>query len=224
MKTQTIVLSGAFALATALSLSLWAQEGKPGSGPEVTPTQKEMPRRGAGPAAAATKGDLFEVDPVHTTVIFKIQHMGVSNFYGRFDDASGSVSLDAADPANDTFNIQVKADSLDTNNKKRDSDVTSPSFFNVAEFPTISFKSTKTAKAGANSYNVTGDLNFHGITKSITVSLVLTGPKQTQMGNRTGFETTFTIKRTDYGMDTYVANGGLSDEVQITISGEAVKK
>ena len=113
-----------------LSLSLWAQEGRPGSGPEVTPTQKEMPRRGSGPAAAVTsKGDLFEIDPVHTTVIFKIQHMGVSNFYGRFDEVSGSVSIDAADPTNDSFDIQVKADSLDTNNKKRDSDIASPSFF-----------------------------------------------------------------------------------------------
>lgn len=220
MKTRTIVLSGAFGLAMLLSVNLAAQEGKPG-GRDVAPVQKELPQRTSG--QAATNADTFEIDPVHTTVIFKIQHMGVSNFYGRFNDVTGSVGIDAANPTNDSLVVQVKAASLDTNNKQRDRDVTSPSFFNATEFPTISFKSTKVAKAG-DGYAVTGDLTFHGVTKPITVNLTLNGPKQTPMGNRVGFETTFTIKRTDYGIDTYVANGGLGDEVQITVSGEGVKK
>ena len=206
MKTRLAlgVLAVGSAIALSAALGLAPQEVKPAPAPAATPQS----------ASAET----FKIDPVHTSVIFKIQHMGVSNFYGRFNDASGSYSLD---PANGNIDVVVKTASLDTNNKKRDSDVLGPNFFNGTEFPTITFKSNKISKAG-DKLTAAGDLSFHGVTKPITVTLATVGPKQTRMGTRSGFETTFTIKRSDYGF-AQAGQDGLGDEVQLTISVEGTQ-
>jgi polyisoprenoid-binding protein YceI len=99
--------------------------------------------------------------------------------------------------------------------------VLGPNFFNATEFPTITFKSNKLTKSGDN-LTAAGDLNFHGVTKPITVTLATVGPKQTRMGTRSGFETTFTIKRSDYGF-AKAGQDGLGDEVQLTISAEGTQ-
>jgi polyisoprenoid-binding protein YceI len=173
--------------------------------------------------SASAGAESFGVDTVHSSVVFKIQHMGVSNFYGRFNDISGSYNLDQATPANSAFDFQVKTESVDTKNSKRDGHLKSPDFFNAGEFPIISFKSTKVAKAGDNQLRVNGDLTLHGVTKPINTTLTLFPAKQTPQGYKGGFETTFKIKRTDFDMDTFVAEGGLGDDVEITVAVEGQK-
>jgi polyisoprenoid-binding protein YceI len=180
-------------------------------------------RENTAPKSGSTGSESFEIDSVHSSVVFKIQHMGIANFYGRFNDISGTYSIDAANPASSNFDIHVKTDSVDTKNAKRDGHLKSPDFFNAAEFPEIAFKSTKVSGEG-NNLKVTGDLTLHGVTKPATVNLALFPAKQTPQGYKSGFETTFTIKRTDFDMDTYVAEGGLGDEVQITVAGEGLKR
>lgn len=199
---------GIVALVAALGLSLGFAAAHEGA-PEPAP---------AGEAVG------FEVDNVHSSVIFKISHMGVANFYGRFNDIQGTYTLDEADPSASHFDFQVKADSVDTKNSKRDGHLKSADFFNVAEYPTISFKSAKITRTGETKANVTGDLTFHGVTKPITLDMQIFTAKQTAQGYKGGLETTFTIKRSDYGMDTYVANGALGDEVTITVAVEAARK
>jgi polyisoprenoid-binding protein YceI len=171
----------------------------------------------------AVKAETLNIDPVHSSIIFKIRHMGASNFYGRFNDASGSFTIDSANPANSKFDVTVKTGSVDTNNQERDDHLKSPDFFNAAEFPTITFKSSKVAKSSGDKLSVSGDLTVHGVTKPITVELTHTPGKKTLMGHRGGFEAKFTIKRTDFGMDTYVANGGLGEDVELIVSVEGVK-
>ena len=167
--------------------------------------------------------DNYKVDPVHSSVIFRIQHAGVSYFYGRFNDKEGTISVDEADPTKDTFDVSIKADSLDTASPARDKHVKSADFFSVQEFPTIQFKSKSVKSAGDKKLDVTGDLTLHGTTKEITVTLEQTGMADIpRMGKRVGFEGTFTIKRSDYGMNKMLDM--LGDEIKLMVSIEAAKQ
>jgi polyisoprenoid-binding protein YceI len=174
-------------------------------------------------ASSVHAADTYKVDPVHSSVIFRIQHAGVSYFYGRFNDKDGTVTVDESDPTKDSFDVSVKADSIDTNQPNRDKHLKSGDFFSTQEFPAISFKSTAVKAAGDNKLEVTGDLTLHGATKSITVTLDRTGTADIpRMGHRTGFEGTLTIKRSDYGMNKML--DVLGDEVKLMISIEAAKQ
>lgn len=175
----------------------------------------------ANPPAAAQAGadQSFTIDGVHSSVMFRIEHMGVCNFYGAFKNVSGTYTLGQT-PA---FNIAVKTDSVDTRNADRDTHLKSPDFFNAIEFPEITFKSTGAEKSG-ETWKVNGDLTLHGVTKPITVDMKVWPAKTTPRGTVSGFETMFTIKRSDYGMDYGVAQGALGDEVSIVIGGEGGAK
>ena len=171
----------------------------------------------ATPLCAA---DTYKVDPVHATVIFRINHLGTSWVYGRFDEVSGTFTVDEQKPE---FDLSVNVDSVDTNNKQRDTHVKSADFFSAKEFPTITFKSTSVTSTGEKKFDVTGDLTLHGVTKSITVPLEFVGAAETKMaGPRAGYEAHFSIKRSDYGMDKMV--GMVGDEVYLTVSFEGVKQ
>src|SRR5258708_35450568 len=127
---------------------------------------------------------------MHTAATFKIAHVGLSWTYGRFNEVTGAFTVDAADPGKTSFTLNIKTESVDTNNKKRDDHLRSPDFFNVKQFPAITFKSTKVALAKDKSYVVTGDLTMHGETKSI--SLNLKGGKEVEFPKgtkRVGFPT-----------------------------------
>ena len=172
-------------------------------------------------AAPSRAGDEYTIDGMHASVTFKISHVGLSYIHGRFDDFSGTFTVDPA-AANCSFNMTIKAESIDTNNKKRDDHLRSGDFFNAKQFPTITFKSTA-VQTGKDGYDVTGDLTMHGVTKQVT--LALTGgktvefPKGTQ---RTGFTTDVVLKRADFGIDKFP--GMLGDEVHVAVSFEGTGK
>jgi polyisoprenoid-binding protein YceI len=172
-------------------------------------------------AAAPARADDFALDAMHSGVTFKISHLGLSWIYGRFNDFSGDLTLDP-DTGKCAFAMTIKAESIDTNNAKRDEHLRSPDFFNAKQFPVITFKSTS-VKAVDGGYEVTGDFTMHGVTKPITFP-VLGGrkaefPKGVQ---RTGYTTELTLKRSEFGMDKFAE--ALGDEVRISISFEATKK
>jgi polyisoprenoid-binding protein YceI len=169
------------------------------------------------------RADDYKVDPVHSSVIFRIKHANVSFFYGRFNDKQGTVTVDESDPSKDSFDISIKTESFDSNNPARDKHVKSADFFSAQEFPTIHFKSTSVKPVGDNKLEVTGDLTLHGTTKPITVTMDRIGTADVpRMGRRTGFETTFTIKRSDYGMNKML--DVLGDEVTLMVGIEAAKQ
>lgn len=173
-------------------------------------------------AAPLRAADTFKVDPVHSSVLFSIKHLGVTDFYAVFKDISGTVSFDKEDPSKSSIELTIPVESLDSRNPKRDQHLKSPDFFNAEQFPTLSFKSTKVEGSG-DVYQVTGDFTLHGVTKSITIEFKK-GPDGKGMGGEVvaGGETRFTIKRSDYGMD--FMQGALGDEVNIIVSIEAVKQ
>jgi polyisoprenoid-binding protein YceI len=172
---------------------------------------------------AARAADTYQVDPVHSSLVFRIKHMNIGYIYGRFNDLAGGFVFDDKDPAGSSFEFHVKADSVDTANAKRDQHLKSPDFFSVKEFPEISFKS-KEVRAGKEewTYEVTGDLALHGITKPITIKLHHVGSGKDPFGGfRSGFEANFTVKRSDFGMK---AMPGLGDDVWVLFGFEGVKK
>jgi polyisoprenoid-binding protein YceI len=176
---------------------------------------------GIGMVAA---GDDYDLDPAHSGVTFQIKHAEVSWIPGRFDAFSGEFTLDTADPAKSSFKMTIKADSIDTNNAKRDGHLKSPDFFNTKQYPTIEFASTSVAPK-ADGYEVTGTLTLHGETKPVTFKLqggnMTEFPKGKQ---RTGFTTSLKVKRTDFGIGTKFGEKMLGDDVYVTISFEGTKK
>lgn len=177
------------------------------------------------PAAALAKPQTFEVDGGHSSVTYRINHAGVANFYGRFNDISGSVMWDSGTPDLNSFNVTIAADSIDSNSKDRDTHLKSPDFFNSKQFPSITFAS-KSIKANGSAFELAGDLTLLGKTKPVKAALTLTGEKDIggRMGYRAGWEATFTIKRSDFGMTYGIDQGMLGDEVAVTVAIEGVRK
>ena len=171
-----------------------------------------------------TTPETYKVDGVHSSIIFRIDHMGIAPFYGAFTDVSGTYQYDPDHPERSSFNIVVKTDSVDTRNENRDNHLKSPDFFNAVEYPEITFKSTKVLPAGKNKLKVTGDLTLHGQTQPVEVDMTLVGRSETKQGFKSGFDVTFAFKRSDFGMDTYVAEGGLGDEVKLMIGLEGARQ
>jgi polyisoprenoid-binding protein YceI len=172
-------------------------------------------------AFAARAADTYTGDPVHSSLIFKSTHLNnTSNVYGRFNGPKATITVDNNELTGVEASVETK--NVDTGVEKRDNHLRSPDFFNAAEFPQITFKSTNVKKTGDNQYEVTGDLTLHGVTKSITATVAKTGESDSkQMGHRTGWESTFKVKRSDYGMNNMI--GMVGDEVEVTIAIEAKK-
>jgi polyisoprenoid-binding protein YceI len=225
MKTSTIVLSVVAVLGGVGAVAAW--RGMDCSSCKVAATTPAaVVTTVANPAPAASGA--FTVDAVHSGVLFRIKHMGVSYFHGRFNDFSGTFHLDGDDAAKSALNVTVKADSIDTGNAGREKHLKSADFFSTAEFPEITFTSTSVKKTGDHTYDVTGDLTMLGAKKSVTATVTHVGtaqaPAQMGGGEVSGVEATFTIKRSDFGMNYGIDKGALSDEVQMTIALEGKRK
>lgn len=200
--------------ASALSLALAAGSYAALSSTAAQPAVETK----TAPAPAAAGAKTFKVDSAHSSVFFKIKHMNAANFYGRFNKVEGSFDL-----AGNVLEATVDAASVDTNSTGRDNHVKSPDFFSVKEFPTITFKGTSFTKKDDTNWEVKGDLSFHGKTKEVVLNVANTGQGPGRGGGTVaGIETTFTIKRSDFGMDFMLK--GLSDDVTLTISLEGGAK
>ena len=167
--------------------------------------------------------ETYTIDGSHSFVTFRVKHMNVSYAYGRFNDISGEFTFDSAKPEAGSVNVTIKADSVDTNQPKRDQHLKSPDFFDAKQFPKITFKSTSIRKSSENEYELTGDLTLHGVTKSITTRLERVGTgKDPRGGTMTGFEAVFSVNRSDYGIN--FMPGGLGEEVRIMVAIEGGRK
>jgi polyisoprenoid-binding protein YceI len=175
-----------------------------------------------GGAALAQDAETYALDPAHSALTFKISHLGLSWVHGRFDDLSGQFTVDRQNPANSSFELATKTESVDTNNRKRDDHLRSPDFFNSKQFPGVTFKSTA-VRPGKDGYEVTGDLTLHGVTRPVT--FVVSGGKTAEFPpgvHRTGFSGELSIKRSDFGITKYA--GAVGDNVYIEMSFEGTKK
>jgi polyisoprenoid-binding protein YceI len=174
--------------------------------------------------------DSWQIDPMHTSVEFTVRHMMISNIKGVFEKTLGTVTVEGSDPTSAKIDATIDASSIDTRVDRRDEDLKSPNFLDVAKYPTITFKSTKVEAAGEGKWKVTGDLTLHGVTKSVVLDVESSGaPIKDPFGNtRAGASATTKINRKDFGL-TYnktLETGGVmvGDDVAISIDVEAIKK
>jgi polyisoprenoid-binding protein YceI len=171
---------------------------------------------------AAPRGEHdWKIDPVHSSVVFRIQHAGASWFYGSFGRIRGTFTLDPKEPAAGTIAVEIEAASVSTHDQKRDDHLRSPDFFDAKQYPKIAFTSTKIAADG-DALAVTGELELLGKKRPVTMRVEKTGEGEMQGQKRVGYEATFTIKRSDFGMDYGLAKKALGDEVRITAGIAAV--
>ncbi len=179
---------------------------------------------------AASVAPSYEVDGVHSGVVFSVRHAGVSNFHGRFNELNGSFSFDPSDPTSGSFTAEIPLASVDTGNEKRDEHLKAADFFNARQFPVASFTSTSVSATDApDVYAVEGDLTLHGVTKPIEAHIHWVGTGSFRGKDVAGFDAKFSIKRSDFGITTDLApdggeGGGLGNTVDITIFVEGVKQ
>jgi polyisoprenoid-binding protein YceI len=172
----------------------------------------------------------WEFDPNHTGVHFKVRHLMVSSVRGEFEKVSGKIVYDEADVTKSAADITIDAASVNTRVAKRDADLRSPNFLDVAKHPTITFKSKRVEKAGNGTLKMTGDLTIHGVTKEVV--LTIEGPtpaiKDPWGNQRVGGQATTKINRKDFGLvwNAALETGGVAvgDEVEITIDVEIYRK
>jgi len=173
-----------------------------------------------GQAAAAGGAKKFDLDPVHSMVIFRISHLGVGAIYGRFNEPTGTYNIDMANPSASFFEIALDTSKVDTASERRDNHLKSPDFFNAKQFPSITFKSASVEKSGEKKMKVHGALTMLGVTKVIDAELEFLGEGKTMQGYKSGFEAEFTIKRSDFGMMKYIEEKALGDEVKLIVTVE----
>ena len=171
----------------------------------------------------------WEIDPSHSTAMFSVRHAMISTVRGHFNVISGTLHIDEQNPANSSVDAQADASSIDTRDERRDGHLKSPDFFDAAQFPTITFKSTKVEPTGGNEYNVTGDLTMHGVTKPVTFKAEYSGQGKDAYGMlRTGISAKARVNREDWGLTWNAAleAGGVmvSKEVNIEIDLESINK
>lgn len=164
----------------------------------------------------------YAVDAGHSMGIFSIRHMGVANFYGRFNNVTGELSLDLEDPARSTVKIDIDPTSVDTNDEKRDAHVRSPDFLDAAAHPELGFVSRSVTRTAADRFEVTGELSLAGVTRQLTTEVVIVGAGDTFFGDyRMGAEARFAIDRRDFDME--ALQGGLGNRIDFIVSLETIQ-
>jgi polyisoprenoid-binding protein YceI len=180
----------------------------------------------AAPGFARAEPMSWNIDPVHSSVTFKIRHL-VSRVQGEFKEFSGTITYDPADAAAGSVEVVIAAASIDTKNDNRDKDLRSAKFFDVETYPDITFKSTKVEKTEDGDLKVSGDLTMHGITRPVVLDAEFLGSGPHPRGGQVaGFSATTTLNRKDFGItwNRVLDAGGtlLGDDVQVEINLEAV--
>ncbi len=175
-------------------------------------------------APAAYAADTFNADPAHTQTIFAINHLGYSTVTGTFHDIKGTLLLDEQHPTASRVDMTIGTGSVDTGVPARDDALRSDQFFNVAQFPAMTFQSKRVVKTGDKTADVYGDLSIHGVTRSVMLKTTFNRAGPDQMRNNAtvaGFSATTSIKRSDFGMKTFLPYIG--DDVMVTLNFEGIK-
>jgi len=177
----------------------------------------------ADPAAPPAGG--YTIEPTHARVLFAVEHFGISTWYGDFTHVSGVLTLDPKTPAASRVEVSVPTDSLSTTNAGLDATLKGPDWFDVARFPTMTFRSTKVTLTGSDRASVEGELSLHGVTRPVTLEARFKGafgPNAIAKSYMIGFEVRGRIKRSDFGISRYA--GTIGDDVDLIISAPFERK
>ncbi len=178
---------------------------------------------------ATTGLSTWNIDPAHSAAEFKVRHMMISFVTGKFSGLSGVLKLDENNYADSTVEVSIPAASVRTVDDKLDAHLKEADFFDVANFPTLTFKSTSIRSLGDRAYEVRGDLTIRGVTKSVTLSVDdVSVPSKDPWGNqRIGLSASAKVNRKDFGFvwNAPLEFGGVlvGDEVAITLDVQFIK-
>ena len=181
-----------------------------------------------GLCADAAYAAQYNIDPDHSTVGFKIKHLAISTVSGVFTVFNGKVKFDPSAISSSSVEAVIQAGSINTQQAKRDEHLRSADFFDAVKFPEMRFVSRSVKEISTNSFDVTGDLTMHGITKPVTLAVTYQGDVKDPWGNqRAAFSATTQLRRKDYGIAYNAATetGTLlvGDEVSINLDIECVR-
>jgi polyisoprenoid-binding protein YceI len=180
-----------------------------------------------GAVLTARADDTYKIDPAHSSISFKVRHF-FSYVSGNFTKFDGTINVDPDHPDKSSVTATIDTASVDTKNERRDEDLRSADFFDVAKYPSITFKSKNVKQTGTDSGDIVGDLTMHGVTREVTLHVKFLG-KGMGMGGKavSGWQvTTEPIKRSDYGLVWSKLIQGtalVGEEVRISIDVEADK-
>jgi polyisoprenoid-binding protein YceI len=178
--------------------------------------------------AAVAAQTTWSIDAAHSSVEFAVKHLMISTVRGRFPDLTGTVQLDSEHPNNSTIDVAVNVASIDTRQEQRDEHLRSADFFDVANFPALTFKSTRVRRDG-DDFQIDGELTIRGVTRPVTLHATEEGRTRDPWGGeRIGYSATTKINRRDFGLtwNQVLEAGGFAvgDEVKITVDVELVKQ
>jgi polyisoprenoid-binding protein YceI len=165
----------------------------------------------------------YTVDPSHSRIGFVARHAMVTKVRGSFNEFEGTGYFDAEDPTNSKAQLTIETSSIDTRNADRDGHLKSNDFFDMKNYPQITFVTTAVGQVDADNYRVTGDLTIKGVTKPVTVDVEYTGTAVDPFGNtRIGFEGKTTVNRKDWGVNWNAAleAGGVLVSEKVTLEFE----
>jgi polyisoprenoid-binding protein YceI len=174
--------------------------------------------------AAPLYATTYTIEPDYTQAVFRWNHLGFSNPAAQFSQGQGTLEFDPAAPTRASVQVTIPLSSLNTGVPALDEHLRSEDFFEVTKFPTASFRSTRVEPGmGKDRLKVTGELNLHGVTRPVTLDVVVlkvgSNPR-TQLAT-VGFEATTTLKRSDFGLGAFVPQ--VSDEIRLQISSQGVE-
>jgi len=174
--------------------------------------------------SAAAEVQTWQIDPNHTAAQFSVRHMGISTVRGAFTKVSGSAQYDPSNPTKTVVDATIEATSVDTRVSMRDEDLRSPNYFDVAKYPTITFKSKSVQDAGEGKLKMVGDLTIHGVTKEVTLDVDgPSSPVTDQRGNsHIGASASTKVNRKDFGVGG--SSNMVGEDITITIDVELLRK
>lgn len=172
----------------------------------------------ANPAPAAVQAGNYAVETTHTRVQFTVSHMGFSDWYGDLTGVTGSLVLDPKAPAAAKVDITIPVSSISTTNATLDGELKSEAWLDAGKYPDIRFTSTGVTPTGPRTANIAGNLTFHGVTRPVVLkaAFLASGVNPLSKGYTVGFNATAALKRSDFGVKTYIPLIG--DEVTLRIS------
>jgi polyisoprenoid-binding protein YceI len=170
---------------------------------------------------------VWEIDPSHSSVEFSVVHLMIANVKGRFPEVSGTVHLDPKEPKNSWIKAQVKTASVQTNVPQRDAHLRSADFFDVSQYPTISFESTEVKLVDQSHCYLIGNFSLHGVMQPVSFQASYTGVSQDLLTDawRVGLNARTMIDRREFGITFNQSKGEIllaSYNVWIDINIEAV--
>ncbi|HWF14135.1 MAG TPA: YceI family protein [Candidatus Acidoferrales bacterium] len=177
-----------------------------------------------------TKPTQWKLDPAHSAAHFSVRHLMISNVRGEFTRITGSAAINPADLSQSTIEVEIDANSVNTREPQRDDHLRSADFLDVANYPTLSFRSTQIKSNGPDNLKITGDLTIHGVTKEVTFEAEgPTPPVKDPWGNiRAGITASTKIDRRDFDLrfNGLTEAGGVvvGDEVKITLDAELIQQ